>query len=306
MSQPIRWRVGCHEPLISAVREGANPPPPYVAGRGLGENWPLPALNTTNAPLRMAPEALPALVSAYEEYIDRYLVEHDYDVPPRRWLHDNIPAEPGVLEFVFPLLKGSASAFVAEVLLIRLVWLIQQCPGLVPYTSPSEIIVTTTVGQVGIRGGSILYRFQPGGVKLINPVVVACALSEGHIRVFSNAMNRLYKALDGAGKSALTLLAMRLRTKTLLRRFYDDGLVTGGMLSSARSMDDKILNIELALQRSTAPADTLMKMLVPEHLTMKEFRTLFRVPWAKHERSKVTSDYLIRKMPLVRKILSCE
>lgn len=304
MASLIKWRKGCREAQLGVIRSSAHPLPEYKPGRGLGVNWPLPELNATTAPLFVAHTALPALVGAYEEYVDRYFVSLDYDVPPRRWLHDNVPADPGVLECVFPLLDGSAAYVAKEVLLIRLVWLIQQCPGLVPFTSPTEIVVATTVGRIGVSNGEVLYRFSHMPVKLSQHVVIPLALSVGYIRVFSNAMNTLYDKLDTAGKEALTLLAVRVRTKSLLRCLYDDGLVTGSHLSYMRSFDDKILSIELALQRSTTPADTLMSMLVPEYLSRKEFIRLFEVPWKKEQRNKYSSDYLIRKMPLVRKILA--
>lgn len=300
----IKWRKGCRESLLGVIRSALDKLPQYKPGRGQGANWPLPSLSTTNTPLFVSPQALPALVSIYEEYVDRYFVSHDYIAPPRRWLHDNVPADPGVLEYVFPLLTGSASASAREVLLIRLVWLIQQCPGLVEFRSSNEIVVTTTVGTIGVTGDRVLYRFSPEPVRLLNPVSVTLALAAGHIRVFDRTMNELYQRLDAPGRIALTLLASRIRTKALMRCLYDDGLVTGSHLSYMRNLDDKILSIELALRRSECPADTLMNVLVPEYLTRKEYLSLFGIPWKRELRNKFTADYLIRKMPLVRQILS--
>lgn len=304
MPSLIKWRRGCREVHLSAVRAALNPLPPYHPGRGRGVNWPLPPLSAENAPLFVAREALPALISVYEEFVDRYFVSHDYSVTPRRWLHDNTPADPGVLEVIFPLLRGSAAASAKEVLLIRLVWLIQQCPGLVPYTSAEEILVTTTVGPIGVSNGTILYRFQPEPVRMAHPVVIPLALAAGHIRVFDRTMNELYRRLDDAGRLALTLLASRVRTRALMSCLYDDGLVTGSHLSHKRTLDDKILSIEGALLRSDCPADALMKILVPEYLAPKEFLRLFGVPWKMSERCKFSANYLISKMPLVRQILS--
>lgn len=303
MSSLIYWRRGCRDSLVRAIRAEASPFPRYEPGRGLGENWPLPPLNEANAPLHVPKEALSALVGVYEEYVDRYLDTHDFEVPPRRWLHDNVPADEGVLEYVFPLLEGAAAPYAAEVLLVRLLWLIQQCPGLVPFTSPTEILVTTTVGRIGVSGGRALYRFKPDGVPLVHGPLISRSLELGHIRVFTRAMCNLYEILSDERRRDLTLLATRLRNKALLRLLYDDGLVTGSYLSKMRSLDDKILSIEQALLRSKTPADTLQAALVPEYLDPKEFRTLFDIPWKREARAAVSAGHLIRKMPRLRKIL---
>lgn len=299
----ISWRRGCRDSLVSAIRAEASPLPRYEPGRGLGENWPLPQLNTETAPLHVPASTLPALVSVYEEYVDRYLDTHDYDTPPRRWLHDNVPADAGVLEFVFPLLEGPAAPYAAEILLVRLIWLIQQCPGLVPFTSPTESLVTTTVGRIGIANGRILYRFKPEGVPLVHGTLISLGLEAGHIRVFNKAMSNLYARLGAEGRRALVMLATRTRTKALLRLLYDDGLVTGAYLGKMRSIDDKVLSVEMAVLRSKTPAETLCLILVPEYLTASEFRTLFDIPWKRQARDAIKGTHLIRKMPLVRKIL---
>jgi len=300
----IKWRKGSREGLVNAIRAEADPLPTYQPGRGLGQNWPLPPLNPENVPLYVSPDALSALVSVYEEYVDRYIVTHDYGVPPRRWLHDHVLADPGVLEYVFPLLEGDQAVFATDAFLVRLVWLIQQYPGLSPLVMPAEITVNTTVGRIGIKDGRVLSRFVPtDGYQLLNPIRIDRALGCGHVRVFNNAMNNLYRRLSGEGRITLTLLGSRIATKTLLRLLYSDGLVTGSALSGMRSLDDKVLSVELALQRSSKPTDTLQDILVPDMLTMKEYRILFGIPWKQADREKITSEHLMRKMPLVRRIL---
>lgn len=301
----ILWRRGCRDALLSTVKAEAEHLPPYQPGRSDGENWPLPPLSEETAPLFLAEAALPMLISVYEEYIDRYLVAKDFDCPPRRWLHDNVQAGPGVLEFVFPLLEGPLAEHAVEVLLVRLVWLIQRCPGLVPYTSATEAVVTTSVGIIGVRDGTVLYRFIPQGVPLSHKALISRHLALGHIRVFTSALNRLYAKLSEEGRRALTLLAVRSGSnKKLLRQLYDDGLVTGSYLSSFHSVNDRLMSIEQAVQRSAYPAETLQQILVPEYLAPEEYRTLFRIPWARHRRERVTSQYLISKMPLVRQVLN--
>lgn len=299
----IKWRRGGIAPLVGSLKASAVRLPPFVPGRGSGSNWPLPPLNDANAPVFISDNALPALVGVYEEYVDRYIENHDFDRPARRWLHENVPAEGGVLEYVFPILYGSASAFAAEVQLIRLVWLIQRCPGLTPFTSSTEMLVNTTVGKIGIEGDRALYRFNPEGVPLRHGVLISSALSVGHVRVFSKGLNKMYKALDDEGKTTLTLLSTRVRAKPLLRMFYDDGRVTGGFLSSMHRINDKMFSIESALLRSENPAETLRSMLVPEYLSPQEFRTLLKVPWKKEHRARIDAEYLLRKMPLVQKLL---
>lgn len=301
----ILWRRGCRDALLAVVKSEAEHLPPYQPGRSGGENWPLPPLNEETAPLFLAEASLPMLISVYEEYIDRYMVTRDYDCPPRRWLHDNVAADSGVLEFVFPLMEGPLAEHAVEILLVRLIWLIQRFPGLVPYTSSTEAVVTTTVGLIGIRNGTVLYRFRPEGVPMQQRPVISRCLAQGHIRIFTAAMNRMYDELSAEGKHALTLLAVRSGSnKKLLRQLYDDGLVTGSYLSSFHSVNDRIMSIELALQRSKNPADTLQQVLVPDHLSPEEYRTLFKIPWAKKRRERVTSNDLIRKMPLVRQVLT--
>lgn len=302
MSSLIKWRRGQKNTLASQIQKtGALPA--FAPGRGRGESWPLPPLNAANAPLFMAEAAMPALVEVYEEYVDRYLVALDYDCPPRHWLHQRVPADSGVLDCVFPLLTGTADRYATEVLLIRLVWLIQQCPGLVPMTTSTEILVSTSVGTIGIEGGRALTRFVPGGVPLTAGVLIAPSLACGHLRVFNRALNALYQSLSGGDRDALVRLYLRTKPKELLRMLYDDGLVTGGYLSAQRRIDDKILSIEAALMRSKAPADTLQAILVPEYLSIKEYRQVFGIPWKKKDRDKITSDRMLRKMPLVRSYL---
>lgn len=297
----IKWRKGSRAGLLKALR--LHTMPVYIPGRGPGLNWDLPAISEETVPLTVSKGALPALVGAYEEYVDRYLITHDYTCQPRRWLHDHVPADAGVLEYVFPILSGSAGTFAAEVQLIRLIWLIQQCPGLEPITTPTEMTVNTTVGKIGIRDGRALFRFNPEGIALGYGVLLSLGLGVGHIRVFSNALNRAYESLDSAGKEALTLTTTRLRTKPLLRSLYDDGTVTAGSLEGMSRVSDKLLSMELALSRSESPAKTLQTMLVPEYMSPQEFRTLFDIPWSHARRASVTSEQLLRKMPLVQRLL---
>lgn len=302
MPSLIKWRQGGQASRLSVVR-AAGPLPAYTAGRGRGRAWPLPPLNSANAAVYMAESALPALLAAYEEYVDRYLVSHDYDRPPRRWLHENVPADEGVLDYVFPLLTGSSEVFATEVFLIRLVWLIQQYPGLEPLTTPTEIIVNTTLGPIGIRNGRILFRFVPGGVPVPYATLISSSLAVGHLRVFNKALNSLYTHLKSEERLALTMLLVRVRPKSLLKKLYDDGLVTGSHLGFMRSIDDKILSIEAAVLRSPCPADTLETIMVPEYLSKKEYRQVFHIPWSREKRKAITGQYLIRRMPLVRQYL---
>lgn len=299
----VKWRKGCRSALLREI-EGAVPRlPDYIPGRGLGANWELPPLSTETAPIYVSTLALAALVAAYEEYVDRYLVTHDYSIPARRWLHENIPADAGVLEYLFPIISGNLPVFIAEVYLVRLTWLIQQCPGLGPVTSLTERWVNTTVGGIGFRGGRILYRFNPEGIPLAYPHVTDVAMGIGHMRVFNNALNRIYAALPGGSKPSLALLSTRTRTKVLLRTLYSDGLVTYGYIDRKASTDDKLLSIEQAVLRSKNPAETLQQVLVPDLLSVREYRTLFGIPWGKAQRVGITAEHLIRKMRLVRELL---
>lgn len=302
----IKWRRGCRDTLFEVVHRGMQSLPRFPAyepGRGRGLNWPLRTLDTESAPMYFGAGSLPALLATYEEYVDRYLVSHDFDVPPRRWLHANVPADEGLLEYVFPLFTGPSAAYAVEILLVRLAWMIQQHPGSVCVDEPDGIVALTPVGKVGISRGVAHYRFREGGVRLLKPVSTSAALSGGHIRVFGRALNKLYEALDDEGKEALTLLVTRLRAKLLLRRLYGDSPVTISYLDKLRSINDKILSIEQLLMRSDCPADALRDVLVPEHLDAKEYRTLFDIPWNLQERCGVPAQRLIHKMPLVRQFL---
>lgn len=300
--QLITWRRGTRRKLTDGVWDGLQALPAFVPGRGLGADWPLPPLNSENVPLHMSPEALPALLSIYEEYVDRYLVSLDYDMAPRRWLRSKVPAHPGVLEYVFPLLTGAAAIQVVEVMLIRLVWLIQQgCKGITTALEDDEISAVTLIGPIGIwDGNQVLYRFKPG-VTIRGHI--GQALSVGHAKVFSNAVKKLYEASSDEGKLALTLLSTRLRAKELLQGFYSDALLTSESLGYKHSIEDKILAIELAIRRNRNPAEVLQTLLVPEYLSAKEFRHTFKIPWKQEDRDKVSGDYLIGLMPAVRGVL---
>lgn len=297
MTYLIKWRRGSRKPHLKVIRDDPRGLPPYQPGRGLGKHWALPPLSPTTVPVYLAHGAQAALVGIYEEYVDRYIESDDYECPPRHWLHARVPADKGILEYVFPL--GAS----AEALLVRLVWLIQQCPGLKPVVYENEIRVNTVVGEIGIKENRVLTRFKPEGVLLTGQVWVSACLALGHIRVFTNGLNAAYAHLGEAGQQALTIVATQVRAKVLLRMLYDDGQVTGSALSGMGRITDRILSVEQALLRSDSPSDTLQSVLVPEHLSVREYRTLFGIPWKRESRSNITSDYLIRKLPLVRSFI---
>lgn len=304
----IKWRRGSRAGLLARVKSGMEQLPDFVSGRGLGVDWPLPPLTPENLPISMAPEALPALVAVYEEYVDRYLVTCDYDQSPRTWLRSAIPADPGILEYVFPLLSGAAADCAIEVMLVRLVWLIQQAPGLASaILTPDEITATTSTGTLGIReGNKVQYRFAEGGLSIYGHLGFDAALRAGHTKVFNNAMKRLNGALDEEGRVALTLLSTRLRTKPLLKALYGDPQMVIEGLGFKQSVEDKVLSIELALMRNERPADVLLRVLVPEHMSARECREMFGIPWKQSDRDKVPGAALVEKMPLLRQILETQ
>lgn len=299
----ITWKRGTREPLFRALRHVKEDLPRYAPGRGKGVNWPLPCLSEDTAPVRVPVEARPGLISLYEEYLDLYFVTCDATDKPRKWLHDRVPAEAGVLEHVFPLLPGETEHDKAAILLVRLVWLIQQAGGLPIGLTSEEATVLTPAGRLGVQDGMAYSRFVPEGVPLDFPAKPVTALHKGMVRVFNNAMNAMYAAFGDLDRHALTMLATRTPTRLILQRFYSDTDLTKDSLGRMKASADRIFSIELALSRSEKPADVLQQILVPAYITLPEFRQLFEIPWKKEDRDKIGADHLIRKLPALREIL---